>query len=120
MSNDYHFYENLFVNKCHNEKLEELEVEFRAYINSELHDNENINAFEFWQRSLQDYLIFSRIAINCLCIVTNSFDAERSFSKLRAIKNPKRCEMNTETLSMEMIMYFNGNVEDILNYLLLD
>jgi hypothetical protein len=46
-----------------------------------------------------------------------SCDAERSFSKMRDINTVKRNRMNSNTLKIQMIMYFNGDIEQrLVNY----
>ena len=37
------------------------------------------------------------------------------FSKLRDIQDSKRCNMNKESIKMQMIMYFNGDIENKFN-----
>ena len=43
-----------------------------------------------------------------------SCNAEKSFNKLRDLNTTKRNGMNSETLKMQIIMYFNGDIEERL------
>ena len=76
----------------------------------------HIKVIDFWFTSTTSYHLLSKIAIQYLCIATNSLDAEPSFSKLRDIQDSKRTSQSAQTLSMQMIMYFNGDIEAKLNY----
>jgi hypothetical protein len=116
LTKDFEFYKDLFHNIHSTDDSNELIIEFNSYINSKMPDNLDIEPLEFWKSAQNDYPILSRIAIEYLCIATNSLDAERSFSKLRDVQNLKRCKMTPETLSMQMILYFNGDLENKLNY----
>jgi hypothetical protein len=93
-----------------------LKTKFDVYIISNIPENKNIDALLYWLSFSQNLPLLSSVAIEYLCIAANSFDAERSFSKLRDIQDSKRNRLNTETLSMKMIIYFNGDIEDKLNY----
>ncbi len=99
-----------------NQNLNDLMLEFNCYYIARIPDNLDIKPLEFWLSSRSEYQVLSKIAIEYLCIATNSLEAERSFSKLRDVQDSKRCKMNAETLSMQMILYFNGDIEGKLNY----
>ena len=56
------------------------------------------------------------IAIEYLCIDTNSLDPETSFSKLHDIEDSKRTSLSSESISMHIVMYFNSDIEVKFNY----
>jgi hypothetical protein len=108
MPKAFGFYSELFINLIETQDINDLKTEFDVYIISDIPENKDIDALLYWLSSSQNFPLLSSIAIEYLCIATNSLDAERSFSKLRDIQDSKRNRLNTETRSMEMIMYFNG------------
>jgi hypothetical protein len=116
MPKDFEFYSDFFSHSTQTQNLNDLKIEFNSYIISDIPDNNDIKVLEYWLSSVNIYPFLSSIAIEYLCIATNSLDAERSFSKLRDIQDSKRTRLSSETLSMEMIMYFNGDIEEKLNY----
>ena len=88
-----------------------------SYIISDIPDNNDIETLECWLSCVNIYPFLSSIAIDYLCIATNSLDAERSFSKLSDIQDSKRTRFSSRSLSSEMIMYFNGDIQEkLINY----
>jgi hypothetical protein len=116
LNNEFNFYYDILINSIPSENLSDLKIEFNSYLLSDVPSNNNIDLIDFWSSSKNSYPLLSNIAIDYLCIATNSIDAERSFSKLRHIQDSTRSSLSVETLSMEMIMYFNGDIEGKLNY----
>jgi hypothetical protein len=92
-------------------------MNFSEYLSNAAPDNLDIETLNFWFSSQHNYPNLSKIAINFLCIPCGSCDAESSFSKLRDVNTIKRSRMSSDTLKMQMIMYFNGDIEEKLaNY----
>ena len=114
---DFEYYKELFLQVSEAEDIKSLENEFKEYLSDLIPDNSELEVLKYWSSVEHKYPKLSKIAITLLCIPCGSCDAERSFSKLRDLNTTKRNRMNSETLKMQMIMYFNGDIEErLMNY----
>jgi hypothetical protein len=104
----------LFLEIFNENEIIALEKEFEEYLLEEIPDNFEIDALNYWINSVHKYPKLSKFATSFLCLPCVSCDAERSFSKMRDINTAKRNRMNPNTLRMQMIMYFNGDIEQRL------
>ena len=68
------------------------------------------------KKSLREQLYWNlwEIAITYSCIPCGSCDAERSLGKIRDFNTIKRNSMKSETLRMQRLLYFNGDIEQRL------
>ena len=89
--------------------------QLKTYLTDPIPDNWQIEILKFWSINKQEYPNLSEIAITYLCITCGSCDAERSFSKMRDLNTIKRNSMKSETLRMQMLLYFNGDIEQRLD-----
>ncbi len=111
---DFEYYKDLFLEASEVENIESLENEFKEYLSDSIPDNLELEVLKYWSSIGYKYPKLSKIAITFLCIPFGSYDAERSFSKLRDLNIAKRNRMNSETLKMQMLLYFNGDIEERL------
>ncbi len=113
----FDYYKNLFLEIFDEKDLNIIENEFKTYFSEEVPDNQEIDALTNWINSFHKFPKLSKIAISFLCMACGSYDAERSFSKMRDINTVKRNRINSNTLKTQMIMYFNGDIEQrLVNY----
>ncbi len=84
-------------------------------------DNFELDVMKFWLTLEHKFPKLSKIVITFLCIPCGSCDAERSFSKMRDLNIPKRNRMNSQTFKQQMLLYFNGDIEErLIHYSLMD
>lgn len=113
-SQDFEYYNNLFLEVSEAEDIKSVENEFKEYLSDSIPDNLELEVLKYWSSIEHKYPKLSKIAITFLCIPCGSCDAERSFSKMRDLNIAKRNRMNSETLKMQMLLYFKGDIEERL------
>ena len=90
----------------------DLEPEFNTYLQEPAPENPEIGILDYWQAAAINYPKLSHVALELLCLPNGSVDAERSFSKLRKLQDSTRASMSEKTLSMEMTLYVNQDIEE--------
>ncbi len=109
----FKYFENIFMKVLSETQITVVKHEVTKYLMGVIPDNTNIKALNYWIGCARDYPLLSQNAISYLYMACESIDAERSFSKLRDIQDEKRTRMSEESLKMQMLLYFNGDIEDI-------
>ena len=112
---DFESYSDTLFHSINMKSRNDLIFEFESYMNSNIPDEIDISIFGYWLSLVNTYPLLSYLSIEYLCIATNSLDAERSFSKFRDIQNLKRTRLSSKNTDIEMIMYFDDDIEEKFN-----
>lgn len=94
MSKSFEEYRELFLLAV--PALDSFREDFAHYIKEDTPANQDIDLLTYWSKS--KYPNLRGVALNILCMPTGSCDAERSFSKLRVLQNPRRSSMSDKLL----------------------
>ena len=78
---------------------------------NQLHKTLELKILDCWNSSQVHYPYLSIAAVQLLCISTTSCGVEQSFSLMHNLQQSNRSSMREDTLHMEMVMYFNKDVE---------
>ena len=112
INQNFENYCDMMTSICNEREEKKLKQEFDLYLKSKIPENQEISVINFWLSYRKEFPLLSQIAIEYLFIETSSLDADRSFGKLRDVQHSKRSKMNEESIKMESIIYFNGDIEN--------
>ena len=111
-SQDFKDYYSMFsLVSTYNLLIAEIEKEFSLYLHEPAPQNPELKILDYWNSSQVHYPYLSIAAVQLLCISTTSCDVERSFSLMHNLQQPNQSSMREDTLHMEIVMYFNKDVE---------
>ena len=97
--------------------LSDIEKEFPKYLQEPITSNLEVFILDYWKGLEILYPNLSSAVTELLSISTGSCDVERSFSMMKAVQQPNRSLMTENTLRMEMVLYFNKDLDhDFDNY----
>ena len=97
--------------------LSDIEKEFPKYLQEPIPSNLEVFILDYWKGLETLYPNLSPAVTELLSISTGSCDVECSFSMMKAVQQPNRSLMTENTLRMEMVLYFNKDLDhDFDNY----
>jgi hypothetical protein len=110
-SQDFNYYERMFLLVVSKSDIRELEMEFKQYLLEEPPANKEIKITKYWSSLELEYPLLSKVAQTFLGMPCGSLDAERSFSKFRDLLTDDRTRLTVDNLRKHSILYFNGDIE---------